>query len=325
MADIILVDDLVQNVREGIDESNIVDITDEFILKKLNKAQRRATNVIVPRYDELFLAETGSTARPDTTTTEGTVSYALPSDIYGTRLENIILVKSDSSWYDLSRLRKQETAAWKSTSNTNEPSRYCIVHRNFEVYPPPTAGLTLRLLYTRIPETLVLQQGCISSTGTDSVTNEPYVVVDDIGSALSEEVTGNNCFVNIIDPRTGNVRGSLQISSIDSTNNKILFKASGLTKSSVLGKTISTSLPASIAVDDYVCTVHGTCVPEVPEAYSDYLTQHTVVAIKRIKGESTTEDFAELKDQEASLSSAWAGLEQKRRVRLKSARYRTRS
>jgi len=319
MADTILVDDLVQLVRDDIDEANITDIDDSFILKKLNKAQRIATNKVIRRYDELFLVETGSGSRSDTTTTSGTVKYALPTDIFGTRLENVTQVHSDGTVTDLTRVRKQTAYEWSTSYTTEDPRKYCVVHRDFEIYPPPAAGLTLRLLYTRIPETLVMQQGRITVVGAD------YVMVDELGDDLTTSVSDNNCFVNFIDPRTGNVRGSAQISALNTTTGKLTIKTASLTKSTVLGKTISTSLPSTLAVDDYVCVVRGTCIPELPEAYTDYLVQHAVVAIKRLKGEPTQEDFAELKDQESDLVSAWSGMEQKRQVRIKNTlRYRRR-
>lgn len=326
MADITLVNDLIQLVRDDIDESNLVDISDAFILKKLNRAQRNAVNKIIKGYDELFLTETGSSARADTTTVEDQINYDLPTDIYGTRLENVSLVNSDGTIDDLVRIRKQLSYKYTKESPSSRPTKYCIVHREVHIYPAPKASLTLRLTYTRLPETLVKQQGVVRSSGTDAGTGQDYITVDDVGSSLTATSTSNNCFVNFINPNTGEVRGTCQIASVDDTNNIIYFKASGLTKSSVLGKTVSVSLPSDIAVDDYICTVHGTCIPEIPNAYIDYLVQHAVVSIKRAKGEPTQEDYSELKDQEAELKNMWAGLDGRRKIVQKfRSRYARRS
>jgi len=317
MADVTTVDDLIQLVREDVDESNVADITDAFILKKLNRAQRRAVNRVVKRYDELFLTETGTDARADVTTVADQIEYDLPSDIYGTRLENVAKVEDDGSIIDLARTRKQASYKWSSTQATGNIRRYCLVHREYHILPKPTAGLTLRLTYTRLPETLVEKQGRIVSSGTDSGTGLDYVVVDTLGDDLATAITDDKCYVNIINPRTGAVRGSVQIASINTTTKTVYFKASGLTKSSVLGKTISTSLPSATAAEDYICTVHGTCISEIPEAYIDYLTQHTTVTIKRLKGEPTSEDYSELMALEKDLDTMWAGLESRKQIRQK--------
>lgn len=94
-----------------------------------------------------------------------------------------------------------------------------------------------------------------------------------------------------------------------------MFKTASPTRSSVLGKDIDLSLPAEIQVDDYVCLVSGTCVPELPEAYQDYLIQFGVLELRRRHAEMSQEELQALKDHEQELLKAWAGREQSHRIR----------
>lgn len=307
MANPLTVDDLIQIVRDDIDEANLSDVENSEILKKLNRAQRQAVNKVVTDYDEMFLATT------TVTLTAGTAEYDMPSDIYGQRLEKVQQIIDDRP-YRVDRVTYRQSDDFERLSTSTRLRRYAIKHNKYVLYPTPSSNLTIRLWYMRNPETLVTQQGRVTSSGTDGSTGKPYVIVSGIGSDITTSSSSLNNYVNIIDSATGRVKGSLQIASINTSTGQILFKDSSLTRSSVLGKTISTSLPSDLAVDDYICTVHGTCVTEFPQAYVDYITQHAVVSIKRAKGEPTQEDYAELKNQEAGLESYWDGREASMRV-----------
>ena len=73
--------------------------------------------------------------------------------------------------------------------------------------------------------------------------------------------------------------------------------------------------PADVTEDDYVCIVKGTCVPQLPDAYTDYLIQHSVVALKRRTREPTAEEYAALKDIESELKKMIMGREHYMRIR----------
>lgn len=301
------VDDLVDLVRDDCDESNVVDLTPADILQKLNRAQRKGVLQIIKNYDSLFL-----TSR-DITTTSGTSDYAWPIDVYAGKIKRLELISGGSA-YPIARLHHRQSSPHVRSSTTTRPTRYELIGKKYRLYGTPAGALTIREWYVRQPEKLVLQQGRILSLGTDVSTSLPYVVVDALGSDLTTADTALNCYVNFINPDTGAVGGSAQISSINTTTKKILFKASGLTRTTVLGKTIAAALPTDLAVDWYLATVHGTCVPEIPEAYHDYLTQHAVVAIKRGKGEPTQEDYAALKQEEEDIRQIYQGTETRLRV-----------
>ena len=120
---------------------------------------------------------------------------------------------------------------------------------------------------------------------------------------------------NIVDANTGEVKVTLQVSAIDEDTGQITFKSAGLTRSTVLTKTVETEIPDTVAADDYVCLVTGTAVPELPAAYVDYLIQYAVVEIRRRLGENTQEEFAQLKELELEIQKMWVGREASNRVR----------
>jgi hypothetical protein len=301
------VDDLVDLVRDDIDEDNVVDITPSDILQKLNRAQRKGVLKIIRNYDSLFL-----TSR-DVTTESGVSDYDWASNVYAGKIKKLELVVNGRA-SEIRRLHFRQSSPHVRSQTTTRPTRYELIGKKWRLYGTPGAGLTIREWYVRTPEQLVLQQGRIISSGTDGATSQPYVILDAVGSDLTTSTALLNCYVNFINPNTGKVEGSAQIASIDEDNNKVLFKASGLSRSSVLGKTISTSLPEDISADWYICNVRGTCVPEIPEAYHDYLTQHAVVSIKRAKGEPTQEDYAALKEEEEDIQGIYQGTETRLRV-----------
>lgn len=301
----ILVDDMISQVRDQTDESNTDDVTDAQIIKTLNRAQRHATNILARKFQDMMWDNT------TVTTTAGTREYDIPSDAYASRVEMIEVETTTDVRYKLQRVNNHKTTNFVTSSQTEIPTHYSIKRNKFIVYPTPKGSLTLYVHYNKKAEDYVKQQGRITSIDT---TNN-YIIVDDIGSDVSTSTTGFGAYLHIIDYNTGAIKRTLQVSATDTTSEQITFKSSGLTRSTVLGHTISTSIGSDAAVDDYVCLVSGTCVPEVDEAYTDYIIQHAVVAIRRRLGEPTQEDFAELKELEEELLRAWVSREQSNRVR----------
>lgn len=303
----ILVDDLISQVRDQTDEANTDDITDAQIIKTLNRAQRHASNILARKFEDMMWTST------TVTTTGGTREYDIPSDAYGSRIELVEVASRTSTdvRYKVQRISNHKATNFITSSNTDIPTYYSIQRNKFVLYPTPQDGLTIHVHYNKRAQDFVKQQGRITSIDTDN----NYVIVDSIGSDVTTSTSGFGAYLHVIDYNTGAVKRTLQVSATDSTAKQITFKSSGLTRSTVLGHTISTSIGTDVAVDDYVCLVTGTCVPEIDEAYTDYIMQHAIVAIKRRLGEPTTEDFAELKELEEQLLKSWAGREQSNRVR----------
>jgi hypothetical protein len=311
------VDDLIDRVRDDVDEDNVVDLSSADILQKLNRAQRKGVLKIIKNYDSLFL-----TTR-DVTTESGVSDYDWATNVYAGKVKKLELIVNGRAT-EIRRIHFRQSTPHTRDTQTTRPTRYELIGKKWRLYGTPNGALTIREWYVRNPENLVTSQGRVLSSGLDATTGQPYVILDSVGSDLTTSTSSLNCFVNFINPDTGVVAGSAQIASIDTATKKVQFKITGLSRTTVLGKTISASLPDDLAADWYLATVHGTCVPEIPEAYHDYLTQHAVVAIKRAKGEPTQEDYAALKEEEEDIQRIYQGTETRLRVAMRNPYFRRR-
>lgn len=298
------VNELVDQVRSQLDEFNEASITDQHVLDALNRAQKAATRITARRLDTIFLAET------EITTVGGQREYDMPDDVFGRRIEKVELLQGSIAWR-IKHISYKQRDPYIVSSQTNRPYYYDVIGAKIRLYPTPSDGQRLIIHYSRTPDTAVVSQGQINRIDT---TNN-YIIVDDIGSDITTESDQRNSYVNFIDYITGDVKGSMQVAFTDTGIGQIKFKSSGLTRDSVLGKSISTSIPTNVTEDDYVCIVKGTCVPQLPDAYTDYLIQHAVVAIKRRTREPTEEEYAALKDIEGELKKLMQGREQQQRIR----------
>lgn len=300
--------DLIDQTRTQLDESDTTNISDTHIIQALNRAQRKAANITARKYDSLFWETT------QITTVAGQREYDIPSKAYGKRVEKVEIIDSQVAW-EVRRIDNHKRTPYINTSQTQRPYYYTLTKNKIELYPTPGSGVTVEIHYNEQPRTLVKPQGRITNVGVTSV------IVDSLGADISTSVTGFSSYINFVDYTTGDSKGYAQIASINTTTREITIKTSGLTRSTVLGNTVGTSLPADLAADDYICLITGTCVPELPEAYSDYLIQYAVVELRRRLGETIQEELVQLKDLETELEKMWVGRETATRIRKSSAHW----
>jgi hypothetical protein len=298
------VNELIDQVRQQTDESNVDYIPDDEIISALDRGQRAALNIVARKFPDMFYATSAIT------TVSGTYDYDIPRAAAGRRISHVE-VEIGESTYPMNRIDLAKASNYKSSATTTRPVYFSISKNTVSLYPAPSGGLTVNLYYQRRSEPLVKQQGQI--TVIDDANN--VVAIDAVGSSLTTSTTGFGCYVNFIDRVTGAVKGTCQLSAIDTDVKELTLKSSGLTRSSVLDKTVSTSLPTDLEVDDYVCLVTGTCVPELDEMYTDYVIQYAIVEIKRRFGESIQEEMIALNQLQNELEKMWAGRKQAGRVR----------
>lgn len=290
------IEDLVDQVRAQIDEKNVGDIEDADILARLNRGSLAAAEILARSSEQLFWESTTFTS------TAGTEEYDLPVEALGRRIEMLEVAVDTSTRQRLVEIPQSKTTRFRGVS-AYTPVGYALKRNKIVLIPAPSTARTYYVHYTKAPYQWVLPQGRITSYSSGNNT----IVVDTLGSSISTSVTGYAAYVNIIDYQTGDIKGTCQISAINTTSKQITMKSSGLTASTALGRTVSTSLPTDIAVDDFICLVHGTCVPEAPPVYTEYALQHAIVSLKRRLGEPAEEDILALQTSEKQLREAWVG------------------
>lgn len=311
MAAPIIVDDLVDQVRDQIDEVNQENISDSDILQSLNRGQDYAVNILARQYEEPLLA-------PPTTvqTFSGQAEYDLPEDILEDRIEKLEVNELNLKW-EVKRISYRDISLYETNALTSRPYHYVVIGKKFRVVPRPSGRFTFRLWYLREPEKLVASQGRITVVNiTDN-----YVVVDNPGDALTTESDSLNSYVNLVDAQTGLIKASMQIKKI--SDGRITFKSTP-DRSTVQGKTIASAIPdgtgdvSAVEADDFVCLSQGVCVPFLKRPLSNFLIQYAVSEIKRRLGEPTEAEAAVLSKFEEQVERQWVGREQTSRVTKRS-------
>lgn len=300
----IISDHMINEVRSNLDELNEADITDEYILMKLNAAQRAMARMIAKRYDALLLDYT------EIEIITGTQEYSIPDDCFSNRIEKI------ETWRggvpdELREISvKSATLYDTNITGSSRPYYYSVYGKTIRLYPKPSAGSTLRIWFNKKLDKLVKTEGRVTNVNT----SQNYIIVSDLGDDITTETTSLNSYINIIDGMTGAIRSTHQVSYIDSSIGQVKFKTIGLTSSTVLNRTISTTLPSTLELNDYISTVHGTCIGQIPEALYDYIIQHATMACKRKSGDVDQADFAEMNELKADLKTLASGRPINRRV-----------
>ncbi len=306
MARRLTTEDLISEVRSMIDESNITSVRDDQdILPALNRAQDVAANILARHYESPMLAY------EEVSLTAGQSEYPIPENAFEQRLEKIE-VQVNNLFYQVKRIDYRDSSAYESLSiRTNVPYYYAVIGNKYRLLPSPTATYPLRIWYLKDPEPLVRSQGRITFVKADV----NYIIVDSIGSELTVSNADLNCYANLIDGQTGEVRATMQIASIQ--GNKITFKSvfGPNDRTSVLNKTISSNL-ANITVqpDDFICTIHGTCIPIMKKPFSNYLIQYAVAEMQRKLGGPADMELKVKQDLETIVERSWVGRETSLRV-----------
>lgn len=305
------VEQLADSVRARIDELNRDSIdTERDILPALNRALEYVVDIYSRHYPDPFLAYTAL----DLTSNQ---EYSLPEDVYEDRIVKLETKTATNSYQEIQRISYRDITPYETDTNSPTPYYYAVVGRKIRLIPTPSGIYDARLWYIKSPEQLVLPQGRVTLVGS----NNQYVVVDNIGSDLTSEIDQLNSFINIINGRTGEVRGTFQIASIDDGRITVRSTASQ-GRVEIYGKEILFSLAdLGIERDDYVCVAAGTCVPYLASPTSNFLIQYGVAELSRQLGVNSVEEEQVLSKFEDLVKKTWAGRETTIRVAKRSVAF----
>lgn len=306
------VDNLVEEVRQQIDErsQDAVSNTGD-ILPSLNRASDFAFDILARKYPEPILKYSYMNF------TSGVTEYDIPESVFEDRilkLETVLPVGTSNlaNYVEIQRISYTDVGNYDTGTVSSFPRYYCIVGRKLMIVPQPSGEYQARVWQIRNPEKLVQQQGRVTLLNTSG----NYVILDQAGPDLTTQSDSLKSYVNVIDGQTGEIKGSLQISSINS--GKVTFRTTP-TRSSVLNREIGGSL-ADIAIeqDDYLCTIDGICVPYFGTPTSNFLIQFAVAEITRKLGGNASTEEQVLDKFEKQVEKTWVGRQTSLRVKKRS-------
>ena len=300
------VDNAISDVQSIIDEKNTSTVDPiRDILPSLNRAYTYAFDILTKHYvDPLLYPIYGSV-------TNNTHEIPMPENVFEDRVEKIEFANA-GYFYECKRLSYRDATYYEVPTVVPVPAYYTIYDRRIRFLPPPDGSFTYRMWVVKEPDTLVIQQGRVSGI---SIANNS-VIVENVGTDITASQDDLNSYVNIIDGQTGEVRTTLQVSSI--VGNKIVFRTSPV-RTSVLNRPVATSFDdTTVLLDDYISVVQGTCVPLMTFPLYNFLVQYSANEMNRkLKNEAQTDAFL-FKQFEDMIKSTWAGREVELRVKMKS-------
>lgn len=315
------VQNLVDEVRAQLDENNQDSVDDNVdILPTLNRAQDYAFDILARKYAEPILKY------KTLVLLNGIAEYDISQDVFEDRVLKIeIMVPAaipvsptvGATYREIQRVTYRDISNYESASKTNVPYYYAIYGRKIRFLPTPTGTYNARLWFLRDPEKLVPPQGRV--TIMNSTSN--YCILDQAGSLLSTEADQLESYVNWIDGQTGDIKGTLQIQSIQ--GNKVTFRtvparATVLTRSVVGGIAQCNNTDFAPAVDDYIAPIDGTCVPYYGRPTCNFLIQYAVAEIVRKLGGASDQEQQVLQKFEQQVERTWVGREQQLRIKKRS-------
>jgi len=292
--EIVTVGQLVQEIRDQADEQNRSSRDDDSIVRMLNRGQRFICSQIVRTYPApLLKRKTVPLTNYDTA--EG---IEIPKDAFEDRVLQVSIDTPQGPTKVEQRAYNQVNVFEHSTKQLI-PECWYIRGRRILFAPPPSGTYGALIDYVRQPDPLVLDKGRIESINT----SENSIVVDSLGDGVVSNADDLHSYINIVDPLTGVIRGTLQVQSI-SNGNKIVFRTSP-TRATVQGRAVSSSLTSIGAeIDDFICFSSGTCVPQFNQAFTTYLLQYGVAEVQRSLGDSMITISKSIADDAQRLSES---------------------
>lgn len=301
---LLLTEDLISDVRSCLDEVNRSRVDDNIdILPALNRGLDHGSSLLARHYDDVMLRF------KEAELTDGTIP--MPADIFEDRVEKLEL-KRESGYYDLDRISTRDISKYETTyTSASLPLVWAMVGKEIQLFPKKSSG-TIRIHYLLDPLPLGKTKGRITRVGAD------FVVVDD----LSEDITTNadlpTSYINIIEPLTGIVRGSLQVRRIN--GNRVEFKATP-DKATYLGQDVLTLDTIGLAEEDRITLAGSTCTPFMKKPLSNFLISFAEGEIRRKMGEDNELQLRATRIFKEDVERQWAGRENTLKVDTKGGQW----
>jgi hypothetical protein len=184
------------------------------------------------------------------------------------------------------------------------------------VFPNPVRSITVRIWYLQDLGKLVKQQGRIDAVSEsveevppDTPAQRPFITVDSVGEDISVSDTYKK-YVSVVDSSTGEIKGSLQVEEIN--GDQIKFRAVP-TRDKVLNIDVSGESLLDeqdvVDLDDYLCSLGGTCVVLFPKPIENYIIQYATNEIRDTLGTLKSGQSQRLDKLEDDITSSKAGRE----------------
>lgn len=193
----------------------------------------------------------------DVAIVKGQASYPIPSRSAGMTLHDIKLLKNESvcTIYQMSRQDVTTTAE-------GEPQAFYKQENSIILYPTPQATQhTLRMTYFMRPPALVPVSECGKIESIDFVTNT-------ITGSFPVTWSVADLF-DLVNAKSGFEYKAIDVEALGVTSNSITLS----------------SLPANLAVGDYISLQEESCFPQIPVEAHQLLVHMTLAACLESKGD----------------------------------------
>jgi hypothetical protein len=303
---------LITQVRYQLDELNEASVSDEQdIIPALSRGHDYACSLLARFYEAPLIV-------PKNITTDGAIEYPIPLDAFEGRVEHVELQMQQDYYRHLTSVDFRQSTYLEGIASGAYPTHWAVIGPNIRILPRPASGLTIRVWYSKDPGQLVKEQGRIRQT---PATDQTYLILDEVGTDISEDTLSYSSFFNVIDGNNGKLKCTLQVAYVE--NSRIYIKTNP-TYTEVEGKTVSTSLnDLGISAGDYVCSYVGTCVPVLKKPLSNFLIQYAVSEITRSLGGDAPTEEAVLRKFEEQVKKTWSGRNKSLRVQRQNSFWAT--
>lgn len=310
MAATLTVNEMVLQVREGADETNVSSVSNDFILATLNRALEYSADTLVRFYPEPLITFTVIPLVP------GQKLYTMPEGIFEDRVEKVE-VFYNVGFLDLIRLSYRELALIERTTQTARPYNYACFGRQIQVLPTPASTFDLRVWYVQEPENLVPQLYRVTSaTGGTSATT-----IDTTVTQLTldhPDTSPYASYMNVIDKDTGLIKGTVQLSSV--AGSALTIKGTP-DRSAVHNKTVVGTFPTDMTDGDWLCAANGSCVPFLRQPFINFAIEYTIAKIRHKFAENSKQEQEMLDRFEKQIERTWVKREHCSRVKNRNRRY----